>query len=145
MPNDKRYPADWKSICSRIRERAGNRCEWCRVPGDDLILRLPGSVDWYAWEAIETRSMNSTEAASIGLYDAVLVTPRCSVVHLGTDFDDGSPADPYNLHDCRDENLAYLCALCRRDFEQVTGAAQRRSRLARVAAGQMPLGMELVQ
>lgn len=23
------YPADWLAISARIRERAGNRCEWC--------------------------------------------------------------------------------------------------------------------
>lgn len=23
------YPADWKAISARIREREGNRCKWC--------------------------------------------------------------------------------------------------------------------
>jgi 5-methylcytosine-specific restriction endonuclease McrA len=30
MPFHKeRYPSNWKQISKRIRERAGNRCEWC--------------------------------------------------------------------------------------------------------------------
>lgn len=27
--NKARYPKDWPAISRRIRERAGNKCEWC--------------------------------------------------------------------------------------------------------------------
>lgn len=40
MPIDySRYPANWREISQRIRNRAHNRCEWCSVPNGALILR----------------------------------------------------------------------------------------------------------
>jgi 5-methylcytosine-specific restriction endonuclease McrA len=29
VENRDRYPADWKAISLAVRERAGQRCEWC--------------------------------------------------------------------------------------------------------------------
>ena len=40
--NKDRYPKDWKQIRARILERAGNCCEWCRVPNKARITRGTG-------------------------------------------------------------------------------------------------------
>ena len=33
--NKSRYPKDWKAISQRIRERAGDKCEWCGAKNDE--------------------------------------------------------------------------------------------------------------
>jgi hypothetical protein len=46
--NRSRYPADWRHISARIRERAGNKCEWCEasngephpVTGSKVVLTV---------------------------------------------------------------------------------------------------------
>lgn len=42
MPCDyKLYPANWKTeIVPRIRERAGNRCEWCGLPNHAYVNKM---------------------------------------------------------------------------------------------------------
>jgi hypothetical protein len=37
--NRARYPANWKQIRASILERADNRCEQCRVPNGEIIVR----------------------------------------------------------------------------------------------------------
>lgn len=37
--NKSRYPANWKEIVARIKERAGNKCEFCGVPNYEYIFR----------------------------------------------------------------------------------------------------------
>lgn len=34
-----RYPPDWPKISARVREEAGQRCEWCAVRNGALIYR----------------------------------------------------------------------------------------------------------
>ncbi len=43
----KLYPADWKDISLRVRDRAGQKCEQCRAPNRTLIAR---AVDRYMLE-----------------------------------------------------------------------------------------------
>lgn len=37
--NRDRYPADWKEISARVREEAGQRCEWCGLENGRRIRR----------------------------------------------------------------------------------------------------------
>lgn len=40
MPmNKKDYPPNWPELGRLIRERAGNKCEWCFAPNHDFICR----------------------------------------------------------------------------------------------------------
>lgn len=34
-----RYPADWTSISARVRDEAGQKCEWCSAPNGVMIRR----------------------------------------------------------------------------------------------------------
>jgi hypothetical protein len=39
-PEDRdRYPKDWNAISQRVRDEAGQMCEWCSVPNGVLIRR----------------------------------------------------------------------------------------------------------
>ena len=42
--NVARYPKDWPQISLRVRNEAGNKCEWCGVPNGQLGGRLPGGT-----------------------------------------------------------------------------------------------------
>ena len=46
-----RYPKDWKAISTRIRERAGNKCEECGVPNGERIKRRIGDEETWITEA----------------------------------------------------------------------------------------------
>lgn len=40
-----RYPANWREISLEVRERAGQRCEACKAPNGETVLRhVDGSV-----------------------------------------------------------------------------------------------------
>ena len=48
MPIDpawrKLYPQDWAEISKRVREEAGQRCQWCDVANGALVERPGGKV-----------------------------------------------------------------------------------------------------
>lgn len=37
--NRDRYPDDWPKISARVREEAGQKCEWCSAPNGAMIRR----------------------------------------------------------------------------------------------------------
>lgn len=37
--NKAKYPADWKKISLRIREQAGNACQFCRISNGIVVVR----------------------------------------------------------------------------------------------------------
>ena len=103
MPIDyKRYPANWKEISLRIRERDGQRCKSCHVPNGALRNTITG--EW---------TRNLMQAETWHLVDGDKVTKIVlTVAHLGTAHADGRPGDKHDKHDVRDENLAALCQKC---------------------------------
>jgi hypothetical protein len=49
-----RYPADWEAISQRVRDAAGQRCQWCNKPNGVELWVLPngcwqdnGSRAWF--------------------------------------------------------------------------------------------------
>ena len=44
--NKDRYPKDWPEISRRVRDAAGNECEWCGVPNGQLGGRSSSGA-WY--------------------------------------------------------------------------------------------------
>lgn len=100
MPVDmSRYPKDWKAISARIRARSGGRCECQGECG------LHNGEDFFypARRCIERNG----EPAKFAKGKIVL-----TVAHLGVDKPDGSPGDPHDKMDVRDENLKALCQRC---------------------------------
>jgi len=128
MPIDyRKYPPDWGDISKRIRERAGNVCEECGVPNGSHVTRAKG--DRSQWTQVEA-----------GKGTRIVLT----VHHIGVDHADGTPGDPRDKMDVRDENLIALCQAChlaadldhhiaearktraRKRHEQIAQAGQRR-------------------
>lgn len=105
MPVDwKRYPANWKEIVARIRERSGDKCEWCGAINRAWVIRPPapaplGSFFYVTGPDDVCKGVNPVEI--------ILTT-----AHLGTPHPDGRPGDKHDKHDTRDENLAHLCQRC---------------------------------
>jgi len=119
MPFDKaRYPANWDEISTRIKERAGWKCEQCGAPHGAIILRSTENAGFYliddndGWYTLPDGEPaedwpNQEQFAESKLTQVVLTTH-----HIGVAKADGSPGDVHDKMDCRDENLTALCQRC---------------------------------
>lgn len=133
MPIDyTRYPKDWKAISRRVREQAGNKCQWCGVPNGVIGYRDTKGVFHELDEgAIDTAILDGLRVTKIVL----------TVAHLGVPKPDGSVGDKHDKHDVRDENLAALCQKCHLGYDlddHVRHAAETRRR-KRIEQGQQVL------
>lgn len=91
----KNYPANWKSeIVPRIRERAGNKCEWCGVLNLSVGFRKPDST------FIQLRPNDNTDMVKV-------IKIVCTVMHLNHDLSDSS-----------DENLKFACQRCHNRYDR---------------------------
>jgi hypothetical protein len=153
MPmNRSLYPADWKAISQRIRERAGNKCEWCGIANHLVILRRPRSAEYVIFDADEGgyrrpsgELIRDSELPS--WTDAAQKFTRVvlSVAHLGAAHPDGTPGDKHDKMDNRDENLACLCQRCHLRYDMPEHVANRRKtmfrkRIARRRAADAEIG-----
>jgi hypothetical protein len=129
-----RYPADWSDISRRIRERAGNRCEWCGVANGAHGYRDESGA--FVDTSLPEFDHQMLRWLGRKLFRIVLTT-----AHLGVDLPDGRLGDQRDKSDCRDENLAALCQRCHlnhdRDEHAFNAAWTRRRK--RIEAGQMEL------
>lgn len=130
--NRERYPKDWPAISARIRERAGNACEQCKVKNyalggrtaEGVFLpaapigtncgRTPSGLDWpregeYSW-----------------CYDALfrphnlrIVRIVLTVAHL-----DHTPEN------CSDDNLRAWCQRCHNIYDAKHRRAGHRGAMA---------------
>jgi len=128
------YPDDWEAISLRIRERAGQRCEWCGLENGATGYR----DDTGTFHHVPIEWADAYELDGIHLFKIML-----TVAHLGAQKPDGSPGDKRDKRDCRDENLAALCQRCHLNYdrdEHIFNAALTRRR-KRIAAGQMELSL----
>ena len=144
MPMDRsRYPDNWEAISLAIRERAGNRCEWCGVENGAVGARDKHG-DWHDENMIE--GMNSDVGFALFGDFPKIIRIVLTVAHLGTEKPDGSPGDKHDKMDCRPENLAALCQKCHLDYdrEDHIAAAYETRRQRKVEAGQMELGLSPV-
>nr|WP_312446835.1 hypothetical protein [Brevundimonas naejangsanensis] len=108
--NRDRYPSDWKAISLRIRERAGQQCEWCKAPNGELIDR---SRDGEAYMLTDGQVFSATDGEPLG-YAKGSEWPSCgrltkvilTVAHL-----DHTPEN------CAEENLKALCQRCHNRYD----------------------------
>lgn len=118
MPIDySKYPDNWKDISARIRfERAQGKCEQCGAPHGEYILRSAVDAaqyvivegDWYVWPDGSAVGHLPEEYAANSKLTRVILT----VHHIGVDYPDGTPGDPRDKMDVRDENLIAYCQRC---------------------------------
>ena len=113
-----RYPRDWKAISLRIRERAGNVCEWCGVPNGALITRDL---------RLTARRPNGAAPWRLHQHSGVCMGERCgatqivlTVAHL-----DHTPEN------CADENLRALCQRCHLTYDAAHHASNARATRAK--------------
>jgi hypothetical protein len=153
--NRRRYPADWPAISRRIRERAGQRCEWCGAPNGKWIVRLRGTglwapglrlggaddVDDSFWLACYVGTWRDERGERVRVGDlpsdaddrATLTRVVLTVAHLN-----------HTPEDCRDENLAALCQRCHLGYDMRTHVRNaRETRERRRAAAQPSLFAEV--
>jgi len=45
--NRKLYPPNWKALSLEVREEAGNKCEWCKIPNHRWGWRDPKTKEFY--------------------------------------------------------------------------------------------------
>jgi 5-methylcytosine-specific restriction endonuclease McrA len=137
--NRVRYPADWKDISQRVRDEAGQRCEWCRAMNGAMIVRgsddqegasLPGYryVDAPVFDhTFHAQTGKPIPGATWDTFDANARGPVrvvLTVAHL----------DHRPENNCR-SNLAALCQKCHlnydKDHHAANAAATRRAKLAK--------------
>lgn len=117
--NRARYPDDWPQISARVREEAGQRCEWCRAPNGETIIRGEGpNKNTYMLESGETFHAETGEY--LGLSRSSEFPGRAVKVILTVAHLDHTPEN------CARENLKALCQRCHNRYD----APMRRAGIA---------------
>jgi hypothetical protein len=99
---------EFNATRQRIRERAGNKCEFCKVPNGLKVVRYPKEFPgwWFDYETGKGYNEKgehvaivraSSELPPVFAFSTILL----GMAHLNHDHTDN-----------RDENLAYLCGRC---------------------------------
>lgn len=124
MPMDySRYPKDWKAISRRIREAAGQRCQWCGVKNGAVGARDRGGT-WHDEDDIH--HMNSDYGfALFGGDFPKIIRVVLTVAHLDHDTQNNA-----------DANLVALCQKChltydRKHHQENAAKTRRRKALVR--------------
>jgi 5-methylcytosine-specific restriction endonuclease McrA len=98
MPMQKdRYPADWKAISLRIRERDGQTCKWCGVPNGAIIRRLEDGESYTYYGQYTTKAEWGAKWARLR---PKVIRVVLTVAHIN--------------HDTADNSNGNLVALCQR-------------------------------
>lgn len=128
--NKERYPANWPEISKAIRERAGNKCEKCKVSNGAMVKRIK-SEDWGPEPVYMTEDGNVRSAIDgqlLGMdypaaYEANYVKIVLTVAHL-----DHTPEN------CDPANLRCWCQRCHNHYDapmrRAGTASRKRSKAA---------------
>ena len=122
--NKDRYPKDWKEISRRIREdRAGNKCEGCKIENHNIILRGEWNggpayqdMDGWIYNADTSERIGGSTLGDVdptGNRQAIQIV--LTVAHLD-----------HNPENCEDENLKAWCQRCHNRYDQPHRAANRK-------------------
>jgi hypothetical protein len=149
MPMNKaNYPADWKQISLRIREREQNKCKWCSVKNGIWIVRWSDKDgegyteythaedmkdgSWQAWNEDEDGPCSEIDEYIPSMGDGKPIKIVLTVAHINHDTSDNS-----------DDNLAALCQRChlRHDAQHHAENAARTRRARKVEAGQAEMAI----
>lgn len=119
--NKTRYPKDWPAISKKVREEAGNRCETCKAPNGEVVIRGAGQWDGtYMVETGEVFDHGTGEFKGYARgseYYGRAVKIVLTVAHL-----DHQPEN------CAPENLKALCQRCHLRLDAKSKAERRRAR-----------------
>ena len=121
--NRSRYPDDWKEISAKVRQEAGQKCEWCGAQNGAIVARGKGK-DAGTYMLAKGETFDAKTGAFLGLsratgYDVDRYTKIVlTVAHL-----DHQPEN------CARENLRALCQACHNSYDapmRRRGVAERR-------------------
>lgn len=127
MFDAKRYPANWKEISLRIRERSGQKCEFCGVANGAIGARDKYG-DWHDENAIH--HMNSDCGRELFGEFPDMIRIVLTVAHMD-----------HNTANNEDGNLKALCQKCHLSYDakhHAKNAAKTRER-KRQERGIVPL------
>lgn len=134
--NRARYPADWPEIRARIRQRSGNKCEWCgvangalggRLPDGRFIKALPVGEKMLRLEWPE-RGQESWCSDGVDRYLLRIIRIVLTVAHI----------IDHKPENCHDGNLAHLCQRCHnRHDAHMRQANAHTTRRAKKAIGEL--------
>ncbi len=113
------YPPDWPAISKRVREAAGQMCEWCGVANGAVGAR-DRHGDWHADDDIHAMNSSVGEDLFAGEFPR-MVKMVLTVAHI-------HDPDPMN---CEPENLKALCNRCHLNHDRAHHIAQARERRRR--------------
>lgn len=119
-----RYPANWREIREAIRERAGDRCEWCGIANKVYALVTNRGI---RFDVDRSRRLLEllAEVYRLTLGPLRVVRIVCTVAHVH----DKRPEA------CDPSNLAFLCQRCHNRHDAKDRAekakATRAAKLAR--------------
>lgn len=133
--NKARYPADWKAISKRIRDRAGDHCERCGVPNGVMIHRATSKEGDPLWRRADDSAYEDSRCANTGntvpdtSEDTIDMNRNpvrvvLTVAHLN-----------HTPEDCTDENLRAWCQRCHNIYD----APMRRAGIAQRARADMAI------
>jgi hypothetical protein len=124
----------WKAVVAEVRERAGERCERCKVPDRAIVFRMTIGGHYmlpdgklHDAETGELMGMVRGSEMPAGRYLQIV----CTTAHLDQDpANNGEPGDR--------PNLAYLCQRCHLGHDRPHHQRQRRRTLrGRKALGEL--------
>lgn len=122
-----KYPANWRQISQSIRERAGNKCEWCGIPNHSSIHRLKlDPVTWILHD--EWEQLGEADKALYGKVSKIFLT----VSHYDHDTTHNDPS-----------NLNALCNRCHLNHDAVYHAQNaRQTRILKRKAAAVAVGQQ---
>lgn len=134
--NRNRYPKNWPEISKRIREEAGQKCEWCGVKNHSYVFRcIYEGRECYQTEDATLHDANTGELISddseyfelepTGKDFAVKVI--LTVAHL-----DHIPEN------CERDNLRALCQRCHLNYDRHIHVRNRRENRLRQERARQP-------
>lgn len=132
MPCDYlKYPTNWKEISRAVKERAGNRCEFCQVENEAIGAR-DKTEKW--WNEDDIHKMNSDLGFLLFGEFPKMIKIVLTVAH----YPDPDPAN------CNESNLWCLCQKCHNQLDAPMRAknaavTRRKNRLTRT--GQMEIAL----
>lgn len=108
MPIDySEYPPNWKTeIVPRIRERSGDKCEWCGIMNKAWVIRHPDLGDCYVTGPDDTHD----HLRSIQI---ILTT-----AHIDITLPDGTVLSKHDKTHTDDRGLAHLCQKCHLNYDR---------------------------
>lgn len=125
--NRHRYPVNWQEIRARVKERSGDKCEWCGVKN--------GAIGYREYDGKFVMLSDGTDDLDFSVDNAVedgfkVITIVLTVAHV----------HDHNPENCADDNLAHLCQRCHNKHDAPMRQAHARAtkRAARAMADLFP-------